>query len=144
MQAQALRHRTLDRDIAHTNSTFALVLIFYTFIISFYTFNISNLCILYPCRWPHGWPKHVGVHCTYKTNFSMLACICWYHHRTYSINARVMNHMKPTTFLSSFPIYLTEFNFFRNYKHLKLTVVSWHTTLKPRNQVVWTVAMTRL
>ena len=30
------------------------------------TFNISNLCIWYPCWWPHRWLKHVGVHCMYK------------------------------------------------------------------------------
>jgi hypothetical protein len=37
-----------------------------TFIMSFYIFNISNLCVLHPLRWPHGWPKHVGVHFVYK------------------------------------------------------------------------------
>ena len=35
-------------------------------IILFYTFNVSNLCILYPWWWSHIWPKDVGVHCMYK------------------------------------------------------------------------------
>ena len=44
-----------------------------TFIIPFYTSNISNFFILHFLRWSHGWPKHVAVHCVYKTNFSILA-----------------------------------------------------------------------
>jgi hypothetical protein len=35
-------------------------------ILSFYTFNVSNLCILHPWRWPRGRLTHVRVHCVYK------------------------------------------------------------------------------
>jgi len=31
-----------------------------------YTLNVSNLCILYPRMWPHGWLKYVGFHSEYK------------------------------------------------------------------------------
>ena len=34
--------------------------------ISFYTFNVSNLSILYSWWWTHSWPKHVGVYCVYN------------------------------------------------------------------------------
>jgi len=51
-----------------------------TFILPFCTSNASELCILYPWTWPHGWPKHVADNCTYKTNFSVLECICWCHY----------------------------------------------------------------
>ena len=39
---------------------------FDTFIISSYTFNIPNLCILHSWRCSQGWPKQVGIYCTYK------------------------------------------------------------------------------
>jgi hypothetical protein len=43
-----------------------LYIVSYTFIILFYMFNVSDLCILPPWRWSNSWPKHAGVHCVYK------------------------------------------------------------------------------
>jgi hypothetical protein len=30
----------------------------------------------------------------YKTNLSILVCICWYHYCIYSLIARIMDHIK--------------------------------------------------
>jgi hypothetical protein len=42
------------------NYTYGFVLI-----ISFRTFNVSNLCNLHPWRWSHGWAKGVGIYRIY-------------------------------------------------------------------------------
>ena len=49
------------------------------FIISFYSCDVSNVCVLYLLRWLHVWPEHVAVHCVYKTDVSMhLFVPLWY------------------------------------------------------------------
>jgi hypothetical protein len=63
------------------NHMIVIMLFWCFFIVSFYTFNANNLFILYPLRWPHGWPKHVAVNCVYKNNFSIFVCICWHYRK---------------------------------------------------------------
>lgn len=62
---------TLFKPLAHMSvitflNWFWFILYLNIFIISFYTSKVSNLCISHPWWWPHNWPQHVGVHCTYK------------------------------------------------------------------------------
>jgi hypothetical protein len=41
------------------------------------TLDTKNLCILHSRRWPHGWPKHVEVHCVYKLiSIYLCASVC--------------------------------------------------------------------
>jgi len=54
--------------------------------IAYYTCNVSDTVFLHPWRWPHGWLKHVAVHCVHKliSTYSMLikiqpdATVCRY------------------------------------------------------------------
>ena len=41
------------------------------FIILFYIFKVSNICILYSWRWLRSLPKHIGFH------FNIFKWICW-------------------------------------------------------------------
>ena len=50
--------------------------------------------VLYPWRWEHGWPKHVGSKYVHKINFSISVNICEYHYFICSINARIMDDKK--------------------------------------------------
>ena len=74
---------------------------------SFYTFNVSNLCILHPWRWSLGWFKHVGVYCVHKVIWiylnesvgTIFKWICWYHFQIYGDEPS--SYIKGSNFLSS-------------------------------------------
>jgi hypothetical protein len=55
------------------NQSFALILKYLLF--SFYTFNVSNLCTIYPCWWPLFWPTFTRVHHTHNINLAQHAYV---------------------------------------------------------------------
>jgi len=47
-----------------------------SFIISFCTCSLYNLCFLHSWRWPYIWPKHLAVNCAYKVSpVYLFACV---------------------------------------------------------------------